>query len=156
MKYFQKREKNMILKKQCLLIGIIILLCKVQGRELPIEGAPLNDQSYLGRNGEMDKSQYRSQHRDLDNNSRVLKSQGENAFENQNRHHRREAVSNYDYDDYGYNTVSSNDEIVLQFDNKGSSAEITIAFNQNFTVCFAFMIDKLAADISEENVFQWQ
>ena len=55
----------------------------------------------------------------------------------------------------------NNEKRMLQFDydqnsDNGSSAEITVALNQSFTVCFAFMIDTLDADLSEEKVFQWE
>ena len=134
----------MILKKckQCLIIGIA-LLTHVQGRELPIEGAPPNGQPYIGQNGELDKNQYRSQLKALGHNSRVLKSQDENTFEEQKKRLRRDAISN-------------NDKTMLQFDNEGSFAEVTIALNQSFTVCFAVMVEKLNADITKAEVFQWQ
>ena len=50
--------------------------------------------------------------------------------------------------------------MMLQFDNdqnNASYANITIAFDQNFTVCFAFMIDKLTADYNGRiSFFEWQ
>ena len=95
----------MILKKykKCLLMG---LLSQLHGWKLPIGGAPPNGQPGVG---EVDKSQHRSHYRDLD--SRVLKSQKENAFENQNKRHRRE-------------TVSNNHKMMLQFDDYDSIAEL--------------------------------
>ena len=130
----------MILKycKECLLfVGTILLLSHVQGSELLIEEAPQNTNPFVGQNNELDKNQHWSQ---IGNSSIVAQSQDENA--KQNQRHRRE-------------TGDNNDKKMLQFDNDESFAEITVAFNQSFTVCFAFMIDKLTKDLPYVRVFQW-
>ena len=138
----------MILKycKECfLIIGIIILLLHVQGRELQLEEAHQNADPFVGQNNELDKTQHRSQ---IANSSIVAQSQDENAKQNQ-RHRRAPPVP----------SVGNKGKKILQFgyDQRGeSSVEITIAFNQSFTVCFAFMIDKLTQDYSEGRVFLWR
>ena len=73
----------MILKycKQRFLLGII-LLSHVQGRVLLVEEAPLSNQPNIDQNDELDKNQYSSEVRALDNSSIVAKSQVDNAKQN--------------------------------------------------------------------------
>ena len=108
-------------------------------------------------------------------NISVEKSPATDAIEKPNQRQVREAdsgteemtqfdfdQSNESYSEFGYD--SENNMVMFQFDNdhdtdqrSDSYAEITIAFDQNFTVCFAFMIDALTADYTGyTKVFHWQ